>query len=199
MDDQNVRWTKSELLAWLNDGQRSIARYIPEVGIEENRTFDPKSGTGQDLPEDCISLIDVYYSTQAGQKRGMRRGDPDIMDALFPTWRSNIAVDYTRPGTWFYDEKHPKRFWVYPGIPSEGFPTIAILYRKAPNNVGANGNIGIDDIYADSLIDYILYRAYMKEEEEVAIDQTKAVFHYNAYLTGLGQKVEGDMMLEAKQ
>jgi hypothetical protein len=42
----------------------------------------------------------------------------------------------------------------------------------------------IDDIYANAVIDYALYRAYMKDAE-FAGNQQRASAHYNLFLTSV--------------
>ena len=42
----------------------------------------------------------------------------------------------------------------------------------------------VDDVYANALIDYVLYRAYMKDAE-FAGNQQRASGHYNLFLTSV--------------
>lgn len=51
-------------------------------------------------------------------------------------------------------------------------------------NVG-NGVISIDDIYANALLDYILYRAYQKDADYAANNQ-RAMTAYESFLNSLG-------------
>lgn len=51
--------------------------------------------------------------------------------------------------------------------------------------------IKLDDIYANVILDYILYRAYSKDAEYAA-NATRASLHYQAFTSALGAKTQVD-------
>jgi len=50
--------------------------------------------------------------------------------------------------------------------------------------------IGIDDIYANALMDYMMYRAYQKDSEFANLN--RAAVYYQAFTTSLGIKSQAD-------
>lgn len=51
--------------------------------------------------------------------------------------------------------------------------------------------IKLDDIYANAILDYVLYRAYSKDAEYAA-NASRAALHYQAFTAALGAKTQVD-------
>jgi len=78
------------------------------------------------------------------------------------------------------------------------------VYAKAPVNISRAGTapnetplvlgttINIDDIYANALVDYMLYRAYSKDAEYAGNAQ-RAVAHYTAFSNSLGVLIKNEL------
>ena len=126
----------------------------------------------------------------------VRRVARESLDAMVPGWQQETTEDLpTRGVNLIYDERDPKRFYLYPVVPTGSTASADIIYSTAPDDATLNGGITLDDIYADALLDYILYRAFSKEEEEVPIDSTKAAFHGAAFYNAIGQRFEARRLL----
>ena len=191
-DEAFVRWEESELLEWLNDGQRVIARG-PATDVYILRdTITASPGTRQSLPENGLRLIDVIRNTSDGS--AILQSDYALVNVLASTWRSAATAPAQN---WFYDERNPKEFEVYP--PQSGAETIEIVFNAEPPDASVGGNIAIDDTYADALIDYVMYRALSKDNEEVSMEQRRATGFYNAFLVGAGMKDATDAMVEPRR
>ena len=185
-DSTNVRWAESELLGWLNDGQREIVLLRPE-SYAKNESKQMTAGTKQALPATGVMLIDVVRnmgvngSTAGNAVRVVTR---EIMDSQNPAWHAETPAAAIKH--FMFDPRDPKNFYVYP--PSDGTTYIEIVYAAAPTDVNAVGNtITLDDIYMGPLIDYILYRAYSKDAE-FAANATLASAHYQMFTNALTAK-----------
>ena len=62
-----------------------------------------------------------------------------------------------------------------------------------------SGNIVISDMYADSLIDYIVYRGLSKDTEDSSADLGRATAFYRAFLIGIGYKESTDVQIEPRR
>ena len=51
--------------------------------------------------------------------------------------------------------------------------------------------MGVNDIYGNAVIDYILYKSYVKDAENAGNSQ-RATGHYNLFLSAIGQKTQLD-------
>lgn len=188
-DEEHIRWDEAELLEWLNDGQRVVARG-PATDVYVLRdNITAIEGTVQNLPADAIRLVDVVKNVASGAV--IYESDYATVNALSRTWRnaSNGTAE-----VYFYDPSNPKQFEVYP--PQNGGELIEIVYNAQPSDATITGNISISDMYADSLMDYIMYRAMSKDTEDSATDLGKATAFYRAFLLGIGFKDTTDALIE---
>lgn len=247
-DETGTRWPESELLKWLNDGQREIVLLKPDA-YAQNESVALVAGTKQSIPAAGLSLIDVVRnmgtngSTPGRAARLIRR---KILDEQLPDWHSETAQDEIKH--FCFDDRDPKRFYVYP--PSDGTSQVEVVFSSAPvdvaiptstahattteyilgaqikvtisgtdymfeavvagtsdgsaptwanadsfgdciqdgtvvwRNVGM-GTISLDDIYGNALLDYILYRAYLKDADYAA-NAERAIAAYKAFHSSLG-------------
>jgi hypothetical protein len=184
-DAINTRWTKSELLGWLNGGQREIAIHKPNVCVK-NVEVTLVAGTKQAAPVDCNSIIDIPRNTQGYAIRITNR---DSLDAQMPDWHLQSKAS-SRVMNYCYSDDNPKIFYVYPASP--GGNKVDISYCSNPATVALGDAIAISDIYASALLDYIAYRAYSKDSE-YAQNAQSAKNHYQAFLLA----VKGQSLAES--
>lgn len=191
-DEEFVRWEESELLEWLNDGQRAVARGPATDAYVVRANITAVAGTVQSLPDDGIRLVDVIKNVSGGTS--IHQSDYAIVDMLKSAWRAATAGPAEN---FFYDERNPKEFEVYP--PQLGGEFIELVYNAQPGNATVGGNIIIDDMYADALLDYIMYRSLSKDTEESATQLGKATAFYRAFLIGAGHKDATDAAIEPRR
>jgi len=188
-DEEHTRWEESELLEWLNDGQRAVAKGPATDVYVLRANITATAGTVQSLPSNGIRLVDVVKNVSGG--RAIQQTDYAIVDVLSSVWRAaaaGVAENF------FYDERNPKQFEVYP--PQAGGELIEVVYNAQPGDATINGNIVISDMYADSLIDYIVYRGLSKDTEDSAAGLGRATAFYRAFLAGIGFKESVDTATE---
>jgi hypothetical protein len=185
-DPTNIRWPRTELLTWLNDGQQEIALYKPNA-FTKNQTVQLVAGTKQTLPADAVSLITVIRNMGTnGQTpgRGITLVSREIMDSQVSDWHSaNPSAEVKH---YVYNEFDPKTFYVWPPQPASGQGQVEAVYVASPAQATANSTITIDDIYVTALVNYIMYRAYSKDAEFSA-NPNMATGYYTAFqsiLTG---------------
>lgn len=191
-DASGVRWPASgELLGWLNDGQREVVIYKPNASVK-NAAVRLVEGTKQTLPADGVQLIDIARnlgSNGSTPGRAIRIAMREMLDAANPDWHTSPASATVKH--FMYSALDPKSFYVYPPQPAS--PSyVELIFAAAPADATINGAITIDDIYANVLVDYILFRAFSKDGE-FAADSGRAAYHQQAYLATLTGKVRGEV------
>lgn len=190
-DTTAVRWSESELLGWLNDGQREIVALRPDA-YSKIANVTCVAGTKQSIPtSDGLRLLDVIRNMGAGGSTpglAIRKVPRQIMDGQTPDWHSSGSSATIKH--YVFDERAPKTFYVYP--PATVGTQLEILYAAAPADVSAIGNtITLDDIYMTPLMDYILYRAYSKDTE-YAGNANRAAAARQSFENTLGLKAQAD-------
>lgn len=181
-DTDGVRWLNAELFKWINDGQRVIALVRPD-SVVSNISLTLVAGTKQSLPTEALRLMDVVrnLSVSGAGGRSIRHVDRDVLDTVNPDWHTE-----TQTGTiknYVYDNRDPKTFYVYP--PAQANTKVEVLYSKNPTDVAATTDaLSVADIYADPLLNYVLYRAYSKDAEFAQNGQLSAGYlgTFNAML-----------------
>jgi len=203
-DTTSVRWPESELLDWLNDGQRETVLLDPSAHAD-NETVRLVSGSKQnfnDLASDPdnsgtnigagIRLIDVVRNMGTGGStpgRSVTVIERKIIDYQVPDWHSGQTA--AEAMHFMHDERDPKTFYVYPPQPGTGTNYVELLYSSSPQDVTLSDSISLDDVYANALLDYVLYRAYSKDADFGSAQLANA--HYKAFSQSLGIKGNTDL------
>ena len=95
-----------------------------------------------------------------------------------------------------YDPVDPKNFYVYPH-PSGGGHTLEIVYSASPSDITISNFssdttvISLDDLYANPILDFMLYRAYQKDSE-FAGDIQRYSGYLQSFQNALGIKNQVD-------
>lgn len=201
-DTTSVRWTEAELLRYINDAQREIVNLRPEASAA-TANVALVVGTAQTIPTAGLRLIKVVRNMSAAGgsatgKRAIRIVDREILDSQEPNWHdptvSGDAAHTTTVKHYVFDEDDPRRFYVYPGASSTS-TFVEIVYSTSPTDLAnTSATIYVDDIYANAIIDFVLYRAYMKDAE-FAGNQQRAGMHYQLFTSSLGAGGQSQTML----
>lgn len=177
--DEGVRWTDSELLQWLGDAQRIIVLQKPDANAV-TADVAALAGTRQTLPSGAFQLLDVVKGPTG---RAVRPTTRAALDAENPLWHTAAQSNVTRH--YVYDAKTPDVFWVYP--PATAGTLLTIIYSAPPPQPTIAGNIGLGDVYIGVIVDYILYRAFMKDAD-YAQNAPRADKHYEQFMAALAAK-----------
>ena len=190
-DTTNVRWSEAELLRYINDAQREIVNLRPEASAD-HANVQLSTGTEQAIPDVGLRLIKVVRNMSAAGgsatgKRTIRIVAREILDTLEPDWHdpavTGDAAHTTVDKHYAFEEDDPRKYYVYPGVSGNAY--VEIVFSRTPTDLAnTSATLYIDDIYANAVIDYALYRAYMKDAE-FAGNQQRASAHYNLFLTSV--------------
>tara|TARA_B100000212_G_scaffold337783_1_gene313236 strand:- start:251 stop:979 length:729 start_codon:yes stop_codon:yes gene_type:complete len=202
-DTTSVRWPEAELLRYVNDAQREIVNYRPESSATTSNV-QLVTGTKQTLPTGGLRLIKVTRNMDgtsggASGKRAIRIVNVDILNTQEPNWHdASTAAGDAAHGTvvkhYIFDEDDPRNFYVYPGVSGNAY--VEIVYSNSPTDLAnTSAVISVDDIYANAIVDYVLFRAYQKDSEYAGNAQ-RANQHYQLFLNCIGQGNQASMMLD---
>ncbi|CDS48909.1 Phage protein [Polaromonas sp. CG9_12] len=197
-DNTSIRWPVSELVRYLNDGQREIVLYRPDA-IRTTGAVSLVAGARQTLPVGATKLIE-FWNNATGNKRAVRLVNREILDSQSPGWQNLAGVAEILHYT--YDPRIPTEFFVYP--PATIAASLVGAYSSMPAEVAepadgvlytaVSGSISVPDIYANTLQDYILYRAYDKDSE-YAGNAARSQARYAAFANALGIEIKATVAL----
>lgn len=191
IDPGYVRWTRQELLDYLNDAVRAVLIRRPDANAI-TESFVCVAGTRQALPAEAIRLIDVIRNEAGG---AIRHIDRSLLDESYPDWQRGVAASSAQG--YVYDERDPKSFWLYPGVRTG--TSVELVYSKAPApltlvQVDAAALLPLDDVYFNPLYDFVLFRAHSKDAEHAANAQL-ANSHFQSFALAMGEKMQSDSAL----
>ena len=192
-DTTNVRWSEAELLRYINDAQREIVNLRPDASAD-HANVQLATGTEQAIPDVGLRLIKVVRNMSAAGgsatgKRVIRIVDREILDSQEPDWHdptvTGDAAHTTVVKHYVFDEDDPRKYYVYPGVSGNAF--VEIVFSRSPTDLAnTSATLYVDDIYANAIIDFVLYRAYMKDAE-FAGNQQRASSHYQLFVGSVTQ------------
>ena len=183
-DTTSIRWPEAELLRYINDAQREVCNLRPESTATTANTA-LVVGTKQSLPSGGLRLVDV-----------------DILNTQEPNWHdptvSGDAAHTTTVKHYIFDEDNPRSFYVYPGASSTS-TFLEIVYSAAPTDLAnTSATLHVDDIFANAVIDYVLFRCYLKDAE-YAGNQQRAGTHFQLFSSSLGAGGQAQFNLSPNQ
>lgn len=187
-DSGNVRWTATELLRYLNDGRRELALHRPDL-YSQYSSITLASGTKQSIPSTGNKFLDATRNYTSGDVvgRSVSLVEREVLDSQNPDWHSSTSstaiVNFT------FDERSPKTFYVYPPASGNGHK-LEILYSVTPvdvtnSDLTSTTILSKEDLHVNTLINYILSKAYSKDAEYTGNAQ-RAISHYNLFATAIG-------------
>ena len=215
-DQTSVRWPVNELIRWLNDAQRAIVKVRPD-SMNTTTTMTLSVGSRQDLDSATANaagnaalaplpakLIEITRNMAATSTKGAVRLVPrQILDAQTPGWHAlpgNVNILH-----YMFDPRDPKTFYVYP--PATVLAQLEVMYAAYPTDIAVvadgslftavTGNITLPDIYADDLLNLVLYRCYSKDSE-YAGNEARAASYLNMVTASLGAEIAATLAVAPK-
>ena len=198
-DKTNVRWPVDELVRWLNDAQREVALLRPDA-FTTHGSIPMVAGTRQSLPAGAVKLIDIPNNT-GGTKEAMRQVTRRSLDEQSPGWHGLAGV--TALKHFCYDPRDPRAFYVYPPAADAGaavnavyavYPTDIVEPAAGGDYTTVTGIINTADIFANALIDYVLYRAYSKDSG-IASNAGRAEAYYSTFVASVGAEGKATILV----
>jgi len=188
-DTGNVRWTMPELLDYVSDAERAVVFFRPDANAV-NEAVRLVGGTRQSIPASGQRLLRVVRNMgAAGTSPGrvIRECSRVALDNEQPDWHTaptaGVAEHYV------YDNVDPKRFYIYPcvsgtiGAPSNTY--VEIVYAANPATVTTAGQtLTLGDQYLNPVLDWVLYRAYIKDAQ-YAGNLQRAQAHLGSFASAL--------------
>lgn len=191
LDNSNIRWTRAELLNWVNLGQKQIVIMAPNA-TNKVAVYQLASGTRQTIPSDGWTLLDVIRNmgtdgTKPG--RAVRQVSEELLDNFNPNWHAALPTAVVQNAV--FDQQDQTVFYVYP--PNNGRGYVQVNYSPIPVPITSETQaISISDIFEPVLIDYVLYRACSKDAE-YAPGLQLAAGYLQTFMTSMQAKTNSEL------
>lgn len=170
---EHIRWTRADLLEYLNDAQKQVYLYRPELYAQTD-VFALVAGARQGpLPGGC-QLQKIIGSV--GDVGRARKVDDGLLQAFADTGCAlvNVSDDYRVRG-YSFTPQDPMSFFVDPPVPDDGRSyTVALVCQQAPEAINLaqlddadprNDRLVTPARIHNALVEWMLYRAYSVDME----------------------------------
>lgn len=192
LQDDGVRWPASEIVRYINDGQRLIASKRPDTKATAV-SFACVAGHRQTLPSTAQSLIDIHTNA-SGQ--AVTKVERSILEAVSRTWTTQTPGV---PVHFMHTLADPRTFYVYP--PASSGTALACVFSNYPTDIPAptapgvlastvTGNIDLPDEFEVALQHYAVFRCYSKDAE-FGGNAALAAAHLQLFKAELGEQIQG--------
>ena len=189
-DISGVRWTRSELLSWINDAQRQIVILSPNA-TNKIAVIKLAAGTRQAIPSDGWTLLELIRSmgtTGTKPGRAVRLASRSLLDAFNPNWHSDTPAPV--PTNYVFDLQDQTAFFVYP--PNTGTGYVELNYSPDPVDLTSESDtIKLNNIFETAILDYVLYRACSKDAE-YAPGQQLAAGYLATFMAAMNAKSKSE-------
>lgn len=159
-DVNNTKWSRAELLGWLNDAQRALVALVPEAS-SKTTSVKMVAGARQTLPADAYMLLEISRNMGANGTtpgRVPRRIDRALLDESSPDWAS--ASQTAAITAYMYNMRDRLAYYVNP--PSDASFYLEVIYSAHPPTLVETDTVLVADIFVPALLDYLLWRANSK-------------------------------------
>lgn len=179
-DAENTRWSRTDLLAWLNQGQRQIVQIRPDAKTARGE-ITLAEGPDQVIPVTGLRLLRITRNV-AG--RVITLISEEQLTDFDPAWAAATAKSVVKH--YMHDPREPKAFQVYP--PAIAGSKVQGVWSVNPTDCANEASaMDLDDIYEPAIVDYILFRAYSRDSEEAGNAQLAALHRDNFMLAITGK------------
>ncbi|MCH7373788.1 hypothetical protein MM182_00060 [Aeromonas sp. MR19] len=193
-DTQRISWGLDDLLSYYNSAISAIASARPDIFIK-TQLFACAAGTRQTAPAGTIKLIDVERNTLTGKTiRYVSRAD---LESLIPSWASSTGGVETE--LYVHEPTNITAFWLYPGVQAGVNVDLVLSILPATvtkATVESGVNVQVDDRYITPCLDWIMYRAFMRDSE-VTANASRGQLHLQSFKQALSVSTETDATMLA--
>lgn len=175
-DDSGAQLLDTDIFMWVNAGQLEIVRN-DKVLKDKATTSTTIGGETYTFPADNILTIEALFLD----------GVP-LKSISFPDFQENIIGDtdysptYTGTPTMYWEWGNELHLYPLP----DNVYTLQLFYTKHPTDItAASDTLSIPDVLFDTLVDFVLARAYEMDEDYAA-----AQYKNNSLEQKFGQNAE---------
>lgn len=179
IDKRNVRWSRPELIDFMNDAISAIVIRRPDLSSGTS-TVETSSNT-LTLPSDAYQILAVnHIDNVAATFVNISK-----LNQLYPDWRTTKGA----PVCWTRNEMDETTLFLYPA--PEGNVRVEVVYSRTLKVKDEESPFPLSEVYEGVVADFVMYRAYNKDSLNPAEGQ-KAQLHLQSFATALGDKTATD-------
>lgn len=189
-NDDGLLWSNSELTQYADEAQQEVARRRP---IKDNTTVAVTQIAVVALTptyayhKSILAIEEPYFvETISGIHHALKKYSHADMLTDYQTWRADTAG---KP-TLYIEDLHERSITLYrtPDVAGTLYLTTRRLpVRRLNWSIGQSAKLEVDAEHQYDMLDWILYRAYLKDDIETS-DAERARRHLDAFTLAIGER-----------
>lgn len=189
----DVRWTVTEHLEAVNDGQTALLEAKPDL-FEVYVFHDLVPGPVQDVPDDCYFLFDVVANAQGSTiTKPISKVERSTLDRQRGNWLA-LKPD-AQVVHWCQSPREKAKFWVVPPQPSTGPGRVYLRHARYPAVIDQEVDpLDAPDECLNALYHFCMHRALEKDEKFSGSQQ--AQFHWQKFAQYAGVRAQAEAEAE---
>lgn len=196
-----VGWPVERLHDYIRQALWQVAALRPEL-FTSSQTVTLTPGPYQTLPAGFVKLLDITSNVNADGTPGTPVYPSSFTLTRSLAGRSCLLAPGGGIGSWAFDPNSQTSFYVNPPVPVAPPTRVRFLGQVPPPAVVAGGTIAVPggsiDDYYNPILDWALYRAFMKDTESDTSFR-RAEQHYRAHYQFFGVKANMDAFGKAQR
>ena len=176
-DTDYDRISSTTWIKYLNAAIRALILVRPDAGAE-TANVQLVAGVLQTLPSTALRLLDITRNMGVdGLTVGKiitpaDRKHIDYSNLLWPAATGDTEID-----NFSYDKENPRIFYVTPPAHATTAVYVEMQVSQLPTAVTATGDDpGINDVFFEPIVQYMLYKAFVTDDEGVEFQKATAYF-----------------------
>lgn len=187
-----VHWPQADLLGFVSDAQRVVVLLRPDANSVTVPAELAEGSTKQTIPADGARFLGIVRNMgDDGQTPGLpvTPVSMDDLNAAASSWHEaafSAVIDH-----YVFDDAVPRVFWVTP--PPADSVWVDLSYSRTPELVAdMDLALPLDDVWGEPLREYVMYRAYARNDASDA-DMAKAERHLSRFYLLLGEEAKAKL------
>ena len=180
------RVTESTWIKYLNAAVRALILVRPDAGAVTEPVL-LIAGIKQTLPTAALRLLDISRNLGSdGLTAGKiitpsDRAHIDYSNLLWPTATGDTLVE-----NFSYDANVPRIFYVTPPVGAVTPVYVEMSTSQLPTAMAlTSSDDGIEDVFFEAIIQFLLYRAFLADDETVEFTKSQTAFQNFMSLLGV--------------
>jgi hypothetical protein len=176
------RLTEELWIKYLNASIRALVLVRPDAGAQTDN-MQLVAGVLQRLPDTALRMLDITRNmgidglTPGKIITPVKRQHIDYSNLLWPAATGDTEID-----NFSYDKENPRIFYVTPPVDDTIPVYVEIQVSQLPTPVVVpTDTLGINDIFFEPLVQYMLYKAFVADDESVEFQ--KAITYMQTFFS----------------
>lgn len=178
-DEAGVQIEDDDIIRWINDAQQEISAQLRPIKGKATLAAEPDQATYTLPPGNAVQIESIHFAGRKIKNLNFAQAEEAMLTAEPAVSEKGV------PHFWF---EWAGEMTFYPAPRSDS--PIVVYYTKFPEPIEQPGDfLGLSDKHYDSIVAYVMSKAYELDEEWNAAQEQRSLF-----LNRIGSQVDEELI-----